>query len=88
MEKSNITQDYANIKNIEELKYHRRLLSSRIEQQEIMVMYKLRCLWDFISPSNLLSMGFKAIAIHNPVFNVFYKTFQYVKSLVKGRHNR
>lgn len=83
--KNSRAQDFANIKNIQELEYNKRLLTSRIDQQEIMIMYKLKCVWEFISPANLLDMGCKAIASHNPSFNVFYKTFQYVKSLVKSR---
>ena len=59
MENSNRMSDYRNIRNLQELQYHRRLLSSRIDHQEIMVMYKLRCVWDFLSPSNLLDMGCK-----------------------------
>ena len=63
MEKDNRLSDYRNIRNLQELQYCRRLLSSRIDHQEIMVMYKLRCVWEFISPSNLLDMGCKAIAL-------------------------
>ena len=83
--KNSRAQEYANIKNMEELEYSKKLLSSRIDQQEIMIMYKLKCVWEYISPSNLLDMGCKAIASHNPSFNVFYKTVLYIKSLVKSR---
>lgn len=84
MKKNSRTQEYADIRNFQELKYSKRLLTSRIDQQEIMLMYKLRGVWDFISPSNLLDMGCKAVAAHNPVFNIFYKTFRYIKSLFKS----
>lgn len=88
MEKVNKSSDYRNIRNIQELQYHRRLLSSRIDHQEIMVMYKLRCVWEFISPSNLLEMGCKAIASHNPSFNVLYRTMDFIRNVIKGRRNR
>lgn len=85
MERNNRATAYANISNMKELQYQRRLLSSRIDHQEITVMYNLRCLWDFISPSNLMDMGFRAIASHNPSFNVFYKTLSFVKGFFKSR---
>ena len=74
MEKDRI--DYRNIRTLQELQYHRRLLSSRIDHQEIMVMYKLRCVWEFISPSNLFSMGCRAIASYNPSFGFIYRTVE------------
>lgn len=85
MERNSRSQEYANIRNIKELQYHRRLLSSRIDHQEVTVMYRLRCLWDFISPTNILDMGFRAIASHNQSFNIFYRTVSFARSLLKGR---
>lgn len=84
-ERNNRASDYANIRNMKELQYQRRLLSSRIDHQEITVMYKLRCLWDFVSPSNLMDLGFKAIATHNPSFNIFYRAFSFVKDFLRSR---
>ena len=83
MEKDRI--DYRNIKTIQELQYHRRLLSSRIDHQEIMVMYKLRCVWAFLSPSNLLDMGFRAIASYNPSFGFIYRSVEFVKNFIRRR---
>ena len=86
MEKSRI--DYRNIRNIEELQYHRRLLSSRIDHQEIMVKYKLRCVWEFISPSNLFNMGCRAIASYNPSFGIAYRAVEFFKSIIRSRKGR
>lgn len=83
MEKDRI--DYRNIRTLQELQYHRRLLSSRIDHQEIMVMYKLRCVWEFISPSNLFSMGCRAIASYNPSFGFIYRTVEFLKGFIKRR---
>ena len=88
MENENRTSDYRSIRNLQELQYHRRLLSSRIDHQEIMVMYKLRCVWEFISPSNLLDMGCRAIASHSPSFNVLYRSVDFIRNLVRARRNR
>ena len=88
MENENRTSDYRSIRNLQELQYHRRLLSSRIDHQEIMVMYKLRCVWEFISPSNLLDMGCRAIASHNPSFNFLYRSVDFIRNLVRARRNR
>ncbi len=88
MEKDNRISDYRNIRNLQELQYCRRLLSSRIDHQEIMVMYKLRCVWEFISPSNLLDMGCKAIASHNASFNIIYRTVEFIRTFAKGRKNK
>lgn len=88
MEKDNRISDYRNIRNIQELQHYRRLLSSRIDHQEIMVMYKLRCVWEFISPSNLIGMGCRAIASHNPSFNLIYRSVDFIRSIFKGRGSR
>ncbi len=85
MEKIIRNQEYLNIRSVKDLHYQRRLLNSRIEHQEIMVMYKLRNLWDYMSPSRILSMGCQAIASHNKSFNVAYSTFLYLKSLISNR---
>ena len=37
--KNSRAQEYANIKTMEELDYRKKLLSSRIDQQEIMAQY-------------------------------------------------
>lgn len=88
MEKDNRISDYRNIRNLQELQYCRRLLSSRIDHQEIMVLYKLRCVWEFMSPSNLLDMGCKAIASHNASFNFLYRTAEFIRTLAKAKRNR
>lgn len=88
MEKENRTSDYRNIRTLEELHYHRRLLSSRIDHQEIMVMYRLRGVWEFISPSNLFDMGCKAIASHNPSFNFLYRSVDFIRGIFRNRKYR
>ncbi len=85
MEKKSNKVDYRNIRNLEELQYQRRLLSSKIEHQEIMVMYKLSCVWEFISPSNLMNMGLRAVASHSRSFNIFYNAIGFVKNFIKRK---
>ncbi|HIZ85271.1 MAG TPA: hypothetical protein IAC04_02135 [Candidatus Coprenecus stercoravium] len=85
MEKSNRVTDYRDIRNLQELQYCRRMLSSRIDHQEIMVMYKLRCVWEFISPSNLLDMGCRAVASHNRTFGILYNL---VRNVIRIRRDR
>lgn len=79
--------DYREIRNIQELQYYRRLLSSRIDHQEIMVMYKLRCVWEFISPSNLFNMGCRAIASYNPSFSFLYKSVEFIRDFIRRKRN-
>lgn len=85
MEKENRIQGYLNIRSLRDLQYQKRLLSSRIEHQEVMVMYKARLLWDYMSPMRLLNMGCEALAAHNKSFNVAFRTFSFVKSLIRDR---
>lgn len=87
MEKKPNKVDYRNIRNLQELQYHRRLLSSKIENQEIMVMYKLSCVWEFISPTNLLNMGLRAVASHSRSFNIFYNTIGFVQNLIRRKRS-
>ncbi len=87
MEKKPNKVDYRSIRNLQELQYHRRLLSSKIENQEIMVMYKLSCVWEFISPTNLLNMGLRAVASHSRSFNIFYNTIGFVQNLIRRKRS-
>ncbi|HIZ87159.1 MAG TPA: hypothetical protein IAC03_03240 [Candidatus Coprenecus pullistercoris] len=90
MEKNNrvASFDYKDIRNLQDLRRCKRLLSSRIEHQEIMVMYKLRCAWDFVSPSNLIDMGCRAIASHNSSFNLIYRTVDFIRGFINIRKSR
>lgn len=85
MDKENRIQGYLNIRTAKDLQYQRRLISSRIEHQEIMVMYKAKLLWDYISPARLINMGCEALAERNQSFNVAYRTFTFVKSLIRNK---
>ncbi len=85
MEKKPKKIDYRNIRNLQDLQYQRRLLASKIDHQEIMVMYKLGCVWEFLSPSNLLNMGLRAVASHSRSFNIFYNTVGFIKNFIRKR---
>ncbi len=87
MEKKANKVDYRSIRNLQDLQYQRRLLSSKIEHQEMMVVYKLGCVWEFISPSNLLNMGVRALATHSRPFNFFYNTVGFVKNVIRKRRS-
>ncbi len=88
MEKrANNKVDYRNIRNLQELQYQRRLLSSKIEHQEMMVVYKLGCVWEFISPTNLMSLGVNALKTHSRPFNIIYNAVGFVKNILKRRRS-
>lgn len=84
MDKELRRQGYARIKTISDLHYQKRLLASRIEHQEVMVMYRVRSLWDFLSPTRLLNLGCEALAAHNKAFNIFYRTASAVTNFIRG----
>lgn len=85
MEKEIRNQGYTSIRSMKDLQYQRRLLTSRIDHQEIMVQYKLRNLWDYLSPARLITMGCEAVAAHNSTFNLVYRTIGFVKSFISSR---
>lgn len=86
MDKKIRTQEYLQIRNLRDLHHHQRILASKIDNQEIMIKYKLRTIWSNLSPSSLINMGCSAIAAHNSSFNVFYKTFLYFKNFFKRQN--
>ncbi len=88
MGKENRNSAYLSIRNVKDLQHQRRILSSRIDHQEIMVMYKLRNLWDFISPANLLDMGCRAIASHSRPFGVFYQAVSFLRLFLTGKRKK
>jgi len=85
MDKELRRQGYTRIKTMNDLHYQQRLLASRIEHQEVMVMYRVRSLWDFISPTKLLNLGCEALAAHNKAFNLFYRTASFITHFFRGR---
>lgn len=70
---------------MKELRFQRKLLSSRIEHQEAMIMYKIQTIREHISPSRLLYMGFESAASRNSMFNVAFKTFNMIRSIISNR---
>ena len=42
MDKKIRTQEYLQIRNLRDLHHHQRILASKIDNQEIMIKYKLR----------------------------------------------
>lgn len=85
MDKELKRQGYNRIRTMDDLHYHQRLLSSRIDHQEVMVMYRVRSLWDFLSPTKLLNLGCEALASHNKSFNIFYRTATFFSGLFHGK---
>jgi len=81
-------QGYLHIQNMEDLDYQRRLLRSRIDHQEIMVMYRLRCMWDFLSPVHLLGMGIRAVADHNRKMGIFINAITSVINFFRKRRQK
>lgn len=85
MNQQNNISDYGNISSLKELKFQRKLLSSRIEHQEAMIMYRIQMVKEQVSPSRLLYMGFESAAAHNSVVNVAFKTFNMIRSIITNR---
>jgi hypothetical protein len=81
---NNNNLDYQNIRGIKDLKYHRKMLSSRIDHQEIMISYLLRTMKDSYSPLNLAYMGFESLASRNSGISVVFKAFNAVRAFILG----
>ncbi|MCF0166114.1 MAG: hypothetical protein HUJ89_02895 [Bacteroidales bacterium] len=73
---------YLSISNAKDLQYQRRLLESRIDHQELMISYKVKSLWDYVSPTRLLRDGCNALAARNKKFNIFVRTYEFVRSIL------
>jgi len=85
MKASERNREYARIRTIEDLRLQRRLLSSKIEHQEVMIMYRFRSLWDFISPGRLAVMGLESLASRNKSFGIFYRTATFISQFLRRR---
>ena len=83
-QQNNITE-YSQISSMKELRFQRKLLSSRVEHQEAMIVYKVQILKEHISPAKLLYMGFESAAARNNVLNVAFKTFNMIRSILSNR---
>ncbi|MBR5610963.1 MAG: hypothetical protein IKW65_05530 [Bacteroidales bacterium] len=77
--------EYSHISSMKELRFQRKLLSSRIEHQEAMIMYKVQVVKENVTPGKLLYMGFEAAAARNSVINVAFKTFHMIRSIIANR---
>ena len=83
MKASDRNKQYSHIRTLEDLRYQKRLLSSKIDHQEVMIMYRFRNLWDFISPGRLAVLGLESLASHNKAFGIFYRTASFVTGLFR-----
>lgn len=81
-------REYARIKTIQDLHYQRRLLKSKIDHEEVMIMYRFRSLWDFLSPSRLAVLGIEALASHNRKFGIFFRSANFIADIIRGRRHR
>jgi hypothetical protein len=70
---------------MKELKFQRRLISSKVEHQESLIMYKIQTIREHFSPGRLIYMGFESAAAHNSVMNVAFKTFNMIRSIISDR---
>jgi hypothetical protein len=77
----NNTNPYSNIKGIKELRNQRRLLSSRIEHQEVMIFYSIRTIKDNYSPFKIVYMGLEAASKRSPFMGAIFQTIAFIKSL-------
>lgn len=85
MAKENNILDYNSIRSLKDLQYQRRLLSSRIDHQEIMISYRIRTIKDNVSPWNLAYMGFESVAARNNTVGVIFRAFNVVRSLFQSK---
>lgn len=85
MGKENSMLDYKSIRSLKDLQYQRRLLSSRIDHQEIMISYRIRTIKDNVSPLNLAYMGFESLATRNNTIGVMFRAFNVIRSLFQSR---
>lgn len=82
MAKSNNDLDYQSIRSLKDLKYQRKLLSSRLDNQEIMIMYQVRTIRDYYSIFNVAYMGFESLAARNSKVAVAFRAFNAAKALI------
>ena len=74
MNQSNKASEYRRISSMKELRFQRKLLSSRVENQEAMIMYKIQMIKENVSPGRLIYMGLEAAASRNSVVRKFKNT--------------
>jgi len=85
MKASARNREYAKIRTIEDLHHQKRILAARIEHQEVMIMYRFRSLWDFMSPTRLAVLGLESLASHNKSFGIFYRTASFISQFLQRR---
>jgi len=81
-------KEYAGIRSVKELRYQKRLIASKLEHQEVMIMYRVRNLWDYISPLRLVGMGLESLAERNRPFGILYKSASFAFNLLKSRRRK
>lgn len=87
MKTTDSNREYSRIRTIQDLQYQKRLLHARIDHQEVMIMYRFRSLWDFLSPTRLAVMGLESLASHNRKFGIFYRTATIVTQFLRSRRS-
>ncbi|MBQ0006783.1 MAG: hypothetical protein KBS57_05210 [Alistipes sp.] len=83
MKTSDRNRQYSRIRTLEDLHYQKRILSSKIDHQEVMIMYRFRNLWDFMSPGRLAVLGLESLASHNKTFGIFYRIASFVTGFIR-----
>ena len=80
------TSEYGHITTLKELRFHRKLLSSKVEHQEAMILYKVQTIRENLSPSRLIYTGFQTAAARNTFISVAFKAFNMIRSILsKGK---
>lgn len=70
-----------NIKSLKELEYQRKILSSRIEQQELIISYKAKILKDSFSPFNFMYQGLESLSHKYSTFGFILKGIDLIRSI-------
>ncbi|MFA7116909.1 MAG: hypothetical protein WC140_06765 [Bacteroidales bacterium] len=61
------------IKNLKDLEYQHRLLTSRMDQQEVLISYQIRNMIHQFSPTKLLYTGLGNLVVNHPKWSFLYK---------------
>lgn len=82
---ANNKSDFSKISSLEELKHKKRVLTSKIDHQEIMIQYQLRILREYISPGRLLMLGVQTASAKSPLLSSLFQSFNLIRSYLSNK---
>lgn len=78
---SNITNLGA-ISTLKELRFQKKLLASRVEHQEALIVYKMKVIREQVTPGKLLYKGIESISSRSPFMNIAFRFFTLVRRVL------